>query len=159
MPHPSSSKRKMASYNLYRTINDSTNGLSKNCYPLPLISELIAQVQNVKIFTKVNVRWGYNNIHIKEGDKYKAAFITNQGLFGPTVMFFGLMNSPATFQTMMKVIFAPEIAEGWLIVYMDDILITTQDDIKFHKECVHCVLEKLHLHNLYLKPEKCTFKQ
>ena len=131
----------------------------KNHYPLLLISKLIAQVQNAKIFTKVDVRWVYNNIHIKEGDKYKAAFITNQGLFEPTVMFFGLMNSPATFQTMMNAIFAPEIAKGWLIVYMDDILITTWDNPKYHEECIHCILEKLHLHDLYLKPEKCTFKQ
>ena len=53
----------------------------KNHYPLPLISELIVQVQNAKIFTKVDIRWGYNNICIKEGDEYKAAFIMNQGLF------------------------------------------------------------------------------
>ena len=59
---------------------------------------------------------------------------------------------------MMNAIFTPEIAKGWLIVYMDDILIATQDDIKFQEECVHCVLEKLHLHDLYLKLEKCTFK-
>ena len=131
----------------------------KNQYPLPLISELIAQVQNAKIFTKVDVRWGYNNIHIKEGDEYKAAFIMNQGLFEPTVMFFGLTNSPMTFQTMMNAIFAPEIAKGWLIIYMDDILIATRDDPKFHKECIHHILEKLCLHDLYLKPEKCVFKQ
>ena len=60
---------------------------------------------------------------------------------------------------MMNAIFAPEIAEGWLIVYMDDILIDTRDNPKFHKECVHHVLEKLHLHDLYLKPEKCIFDQ
>ena len=131
----------------------------KNHYPLPLISELIAWVQNAKLFTKVNIRWGYNNVHIKEGDKHKAAFITNQGLFEPTVMFFGLTNSPATFQMMMNAIFAEEIAEGWLIVYMDNILITTEDDLQFHEKCVHRMLEKLRKHDLYLKPEKCTFKQ
>ena len=81
------------------------------------------------MFTKVDIRWGYNNICIKEGDEYKAAFITNQGLFEPTVMFFGLTNSPATFQTMMNAIFTKEIAEGWLIVYMDDILVATKDDL------------------------------
>ena len=59
----------------------------------------------------------------------------------------------------MNVIFAPEIAEGWLIVYMDDILIATQDDLKFHEECIHHILEKLWLHDLYLKPEKCAFKK
>ena len=112
-----------------------------------------------KIFTKVDIRWGYNNICIKEGDECKATFITNQGLFEPTVMFFGLTNSPATFQTMMNAISTPEIAEGWLIVYMDDILITTRDDPKFHEECIHHVLEKLCLHDLYLKPERCAFEQ
>ena len=131
----------------------------KNCYPLPLISKLIARVQNAKIFMKVNIRWGYNNVHIKEGDKHKAVFITNQGLFEPTIMFFRLTNSPATFQTMMNAIFVEEIAEGWLIVYMDNILITTKDNLQFHKRCVHRMLEKLKKHNLYLKPEKCTFKQ
>ena len=80
---------------------------------------------------------GIYNICIKEGDKHKAVFITNQGLFEPTVMFFRLTNSPATFQTMMNVIFAKEIAKGWLIVYMDDILITTKDNLHFHKKCVH----------------------
>ena len=59
----------------------------------------------------------------------------------------------------MNAIFAPEIAEGWLIVYMDDILIATRDDPKFHEECIHCMLEKLCLHDLYLKPETCTFEQ
>ena len=113
----------------------------------------------MKLFTKVDIRWGYNNMHIKEGDKHKAAFITNQGLFEPTVMFFGLMNPPATFQTMMNTIFTEEIAEGWLIVYMDDILVATKDDIQFHKKCVHRMPEKLKKHDLYLKPEKCTFKQ
>ena len=140
----------------YQQLNEWT---VKNCYPLPLISELIAWVQNTKIFTKVNVKWGYNNIHIKEGDEYKVAFITNQGLFEPTVMFFGLTNSPVTFQTMMNTIFTKEIAKGWLIVYMDDILVATKDDLQFHEQCIHRMLKKLKKHNLYLKPEKCAFEQ
>ena len=118
----------------YQHLNEWT---VKNHYPLPLISELIACVQKVKKFTKVDIRWGYNNICIKKGDEHKAAFITNQGLFKPTAMFFGLTNSPATFQMMMNVIFAEEIAEGWLIVYMDNILVATKDDQEFHDKCVH----------------------
>ena len=113
----------------------------------------------MKKFTKVDIRWGYNNICIKEGDEHKATFITNQGLFEPMVMFFGLTNSPATFQTMMNAIFAEEIAEGWLIIYMDDILVATKDDSEFHEKCVHWMLEKLKKHDLYLKPEKCIFDQ
>src|SRR5580692_4014887 len=116
-------------------------------------------MQGTELFMKMDIQWGYNNVHIKLGDEWKATFITNQGLFEPTVMFFRLTNSPATFQMMMNAIFAPEIAEGWLIVYMDDILIATKDDTKFHEECVHRVLEWLRLHDLYLKLEKCAFEQ
>ena len=111
------------------------------------------------MFTKVDIKWGYNNICIKEGNEHKAAFITNQGLFKPTVMFFGLTNSPATFQSMMNAIFAKEIAEGWLIVYMDNILVATKDDLQFHEKCIHWMLKKLKKHGLYLKPEKCVFEQ
>ena len=70
---------------------------------------------------------GYNNIRIKEGDKWKAAFKTNKGLFEPTVMFFGMCNSPATFQAMMDGTFADLIKIGIIIVYMDNILIFAKD--------------------------------
>ena len=53
----------------------------------------------------MDAEWGYNEVLIKEEDRWKVAFITNKGLFEPTVMFFGLTNSPATFQTMMNTIF------------------------------------------------------
>ena len=86
----------------YRLLNNMT---IKNRYPLPLISELIDTLKNAKYFTKLDVRWGYNNVRIKEGDEWKAAFRTNRGLYEPTVMFFGLTNSPSTFQTMMNDIF------------------------------------------------------
>ena len=76
-----------------------------------------------KYFTKFDIRWGYNNVRIKEGDQWKVAFKTNIGLFEPMVMFFGLCNSPATFQAMMNDILKDELNDGWVIVYMDDILI------------------------------------
>jgi hypothetical protein len=69
----------------------------------------------------VDIRWGYNTVQIVEEDQHKAAFVTNRGLFQPKVMFFGLTNSPATFQTMMDTIFCKQIARGTLTVYMDDI--------------------------------------
>ena len=81
---------------------------------------------------KFDIRWGYNNVRIKEGDEWKAAFITNQGLFEPRVMFFGLTNSPAMFQTMMNAIFAEELRENWLTIYMDNILVHTSDDVTAH---------------------------
>ena len=55
-----------------------------------------------KVSTKIDLRWGYNNIRIKEGDEWKAAFTTSEGSFKPTVMFFGLTNSLATFQAIIN---------------------------------------------------------
>ena len=55
----------------YRYLNEGT---VKNAYPLPLISEIIDKVGNAKVFTKLDLRWGYNNVRIKEGDEWKAAF-------------------------------------------------------------------------------------
>lgn len=107
-----------------------------NKYPLSLISELIHDVAGEHLFSKFNVWWGYNNICIKEGDKWKATFKTGEGPFEPMVMFFGLTNSPATFQTMMDNIFHEEIAQGWLRVYMDNVIIATENDDTLHKERV-----------------------
>jgi Reverse transcriptase (RNA-dependent DNA polymerase) len=107
----------------YRMLNAMT---VKNRYPLPIISELIAQLQGAKYFTKLNVRWGFNNVQITEGDKWKAAFCTNRGLYEPLVMFFGLTNIPEMFQTMMNDIFQDLIMEGHVCMYMDDILIFTK---------------------------------
>jgi len=130
-----------------------------NKYPLPLISELIYDLAEKGLFSKFYICWGYNNIRIKEGDKYKAAFKTSEGLFEPMVMFFGLTNSPATFQTMMDDIFQEEVAQGWLCIYMDDMIIATEDNEVLHKLRVNHILDKLEKFDLFLKPEKCKFHQ
>jgi hypothetical protein len=140
----------------YRKVNEWT---IRNRYPLPLIPELINRVKDASLFSKFDIRWGYNNVCIKPGDEWKAAFITNKGLFEPRVMFFGLTNSPATFQTMMNAIFVEELLEGWLTVYMDDLLIHTPNNIAEHRRRVHRVLDKLRKHDLFLKPEKCLFEK
>ena len=84
----------------------------------------------------MDICWGYNNICIAKGDKWKAAFVTKYGLFEPTVMFFGLCNSPATFQHMMDNIFIHKLNRGWLLIYMDDMLIATKDNIIIHLDCL-----------------------
>jgi len=124
-----------------------------------LITELIHDLAEKQLFSKFDVRWGYNNICIKKGDKWKATFKTSEGLFKPTVMFFGLTNSPATFQSMMDDIFQEEITQGWLRIYMDDAIIATEDDPVKHAVKVHHFLSKLQRHNLFLKPKKCKFHQ
>jgi len=107
----------------YRMLNAVT---VKNRYPLSLISQLVSQLCGARYFTKLDVRWGFNNVRIKPGDEWKVAFRTNHGLFEPLVMFFGMTNSPATFQTMMNNIFRTLIAKGIIVVYLDDILIFTK---------------------------------
>jgi len=143
----------------YHKINALT---IRNQYPLPLIADLIRDLSNAHIYTKLNVRWGYNNVRIHEGDEKKAAFKTRYRLFEPTVMYFGLTNSPATFQTMMNYIYRNTILKheplGTTIrIYMDDIGIATRTNMADHQRAVHDVLKVAQLHDLYFKPEKCLF--
>jgi transposase InsO family protein len=139
----------------YRALNAITR---KNRYPLPIIDDLIHRLKGAKYFTKLDVRWGYNNVRIKEGDEWKAAFRTNRGLFEPLVMYFGLTNSPATFQTMMNEIFQDLITQGVVSIYLDDILIFTAD-LEEHRQISRMVMERLREHKLYLRPEKCEFEK
>ena len=102
----------------------------KNKYPFPLISELVSQLCGARYFTKLDIRWSFNNVHIKPRDEWKVAFWTNRGLFEPLVMFFGMTNSLATFQTIMNDIFQNLIVEGIVVVYLDNILIFTKTEEK-----------------------------
>jgi len=104
----------------YRKLNQIT---IKDKMPLLLIGEVINKLKEVKYFNKLDLIWGYNNIQIKEGDKWKAAFLTNKGLFEPQFMYFGLCNLPGTFQQMMNSIFRELLHEGVLVNYMDDFII------------------------------------
>ena len=139
----------------YRYLNEHT---IKNAYPLPLITELLDKLKGARRFTKLDVRWGYNNVRIREGDQWKAAFKTNRGLFEPTVMFFGLCNSPATFQAMMDDIFGDMINECIIIVYMDDIFLFAPDEITLTKNTKR-VLARLRENDLFLKATKCEFNK
>jgi len=104
----------------YRALNAIT---VKNCYPISRIADLIESLSKVSIFTKIDLRWGYNNVCIREGNEWKTAFITRRGLFEATVMYFGFSNAPATFQSMMNDILGDLIRIRLVMVYLDDILI------------------------------------
>jgi len=110
-----------------------------------------------RVFTKMDLRWGYNNVRIKEGDEWKAAFTMHIGSFEPVVMFFGLTNSPATFQTMMNNIFRDLINKGDVATFIDDVLVGTETE-KGHDELVEEILRRLEEHDLYVKSEKCEWK-
>ena len=78
----------------YRKLNQV---MINNKTPLSLIREVIDKLKEAKYFNKLDLIWGYNNVRIKEGDEWKAAFLTNKELFKPQVMYFRLYNSPGTF--------------------------------------------------------------
>ena len=121
-------KKKNGSLQLVQNYHALNSMTVKNKYPLPLISELVSQLCGARYFTKLNVHWGFNNVCIKPGDEWKVAFWTNRGMFKPLVIFFGMTNSPATFQTMMNNIFQDLIVEGIMVVYLDNILIFTRTE-------------------------------
>jgi len=129
----------------------------KNNYPLPLISDVLENIGMKKWFTEMDLRWGYNNIRIKEGDEWKAAFTMPEGSFEPTIMFFGLKNSPAIFQAMMNELLRDLINTGKVAVFIDDVIVETETEEE-HDELVVEVIKRLEENDLYVKPEKCKWK-
>jgi len=138
----------------YCNLNDQT---VKNNYPLLLITDLIDNIGSKRVFTKMDLQWGFNNIRIKEGDEWKGAFTTYVRSFKPTVMFFGMTNSPATFQAMMNKILRDMINKGKIVAFVDNVLVGTETEEE-HDEIVEEVLKRLEENNLYIKPEKCVWK-
>jgi hypothetical protein len=114
------------------------------------------------IFTKLDVKDGYNNIWIKEGDEHKAVFKTKYGLWEPLVICFGLKNSPATFQNMMNYEYR-DVIDYWnargtaICICMDDIAIATSTTLDNHIQAVSAMFEVAEHLDLYFKWEKCTF--
>jgi len=110
-----------------------------------------------KVFMKLDLRWGYNNIRIKKEDEWKAVFMTHIGAYESTVMYFGLTNSPTTFQTMMNNLFRDLINQGDTATFIDNILVAT-DMEEGHDKLVEEVLRRLEENDLFVKPEKCKWK-
>jgi len=135
----------------YRYVNQ---WMIKNRYPLSLIVDILDRVGKRKVFTKLDLRWRYNNIRIKEGDEWKVVFTMHIRAYEPTVMYFGLTNSPATFQTMMNNLFRDLINQGDTATFIDDILVATEME-EGHNELVEEILKRLEENDLFVKPEKC----
>ncbi|QRW23208.1 Retrotransposable element Tf2 protein [Rhizoctonia solani] len=131
------------------------NRTKKNVYPLPRPNDLMAQLRGAKVFTKLDLQWGYNNVRVKEGDEWKTAFRTKYGLYKSLVMTFGLTNAPAAFQHFMNELFK-DLLDVCVIIYLNDILIYSKDDAS-HTQHVHEVLRRLMENQLFCKASKCTF--
>ena len=138
----------------YRYLNSWT---VKNNYPLPLILDLIDSIRKKKVFTKMDLQWGCNNVRIKKGDKWKAAFSMPEGSFKPMVMFFGLTNSPVTFQAMMNDLLRDLVVEEKVAVFINNVMVAMEIE-EGHNKIVEEVLRRLEENDLFVKPEKCVWK-
>jgi len=118
---------------------------------------MLENIGTKKVFMKIDLRWGYNNMRIKEGDEWKAAFMILEGSFEPMVMFFGLINLPAMFQAMMNELLQDLINTGKVVVFIDDVIVgmETEDG---HDEMVAEVIRRLEKNDLYMKLEKYKWK-
>ena len=128
----------------------------KNNYLLSLISDLIDSIRKKK-FIKIDLRWEYNNMRIKKGDEWKAAFSMPEGAFELMVMFFGLTNLPATFQAMINDLFRNMIEVEDVAVFIDDVIVGTETE-EGHNEIVKEVLRRMTENDLFVKPKKYVWK-
>jgi hypothetical protein len=136
----------------YRPLNEVT---IKNKYPLPWIDILFDQLTGARVFSKIDLRSGYHQIHIRPEDIPKTAFTTRYRLFEYLVMSFGLTNAPAHFTYLMNSVFMPEL-DKFVVVLIDDILIYSKNKEE-HAQHLWIVLTRLREHQLYAKFSKCTF--
>ena len=134
----------------YRELNKITR---RNRYPLPRIDEMFDALYGATVFSSLDLKSGYNQLRIREGDEYKTAFLTRYGLFEFMVLPFGLCNAPATFMSLMNDILRPYL-DRFVLVYLDDILVYSRNEQE-HEEHLQKLLDKLQQHHLFLNAAKC----
>ena len=128
----------------------------KNCYPLPLINEMLSCLASTHYFSKVDLCDAYHQIRIKEGDEWKTTFHMKFGSFEYLIMAFGLSNAPATFQSYINRALVG-LVDICCVVYLDDILIFS-DSEGDHEKHIRLVMEHLREYQLFAKLPKCAFK-
>jgi len=137
----------------YRALNKVT---VKNWYPLLRIDDLFDRLSGAKVFSRIDIRSGYYQIKIAEGDEEKTTCRTRYGSHEFLVMPFGLTNAPATFCTLMNDIFRKWL-DDFVVVYIDNILIYSSS-MEEHVEHLRKVFQRLRESKLYAKLEKCKFR-
>lgn len=126
----------------------------KNKYPLPRIDDLFDQLKRALVFSKIDLRSGYDQLKIKEEDIPKNAFRTRYGHYEFLVIPFGLTNAPTALMNLMNKVFK-EFLDKFVIVFIDNILIYSQN--KAHREYLKVVLQIIKEKQLYAKFKKCEF--
>ena len=127
----------------------------KNKYPFPRIEDLFYQLKGAGVFSKINLRFGYYQLRVKEVDVPKTAFRTRYDHYEFLVMSFGLTNAPAAFMDLMNRVFRPYV-DQFVVVFIDDILVYSKD-AQEHEQHLKIVLQTLREKKLYVKLNKCDF--
>jgi hypothetical protein len=138
----------------YRQLNKMT---IKNKYPLPRIDDLFDQLRGATIFSKIDLRFGYHRVRIKDEYIHKTAFRTRYGHYEFVVVSFGLTNAPTTFMCLMNNVFR-NFLDRFVLVFIDDILIYSKN-MEEHEEHLKLVLQVLIEHHLYPNLSMCDFFQ
>ncbi|KAJ9521984.1 hypothetical protein QJQ45_024869 [Haematococcus lacustris] len=139
----------------YRALNKLT---VRDRYPLPRIDDLFDKLQGKTIFSSLDLQSGYHQIRITHEDVPKTAFVTPEGQFQYKVLSFGLTNAPATFQRVMNRVFEKQLKEGFVLVYLDDILVMSSSPEE-HAMHLKEVLQVMKDNQLYAKLSKCDFNR
>jgi hypothetical protein len=136
----------------YRTLNAIT---IKDAFPIPVVDELLDELHGARFFTKLDLRSGYHQVHMKQEDIDKTAFRTHDAFFKFLVMPFGLCNAPTTFQSLMNDVLHAYLCR-FVLVFFDDILIYNASWAD-HLRHLRVVLAVLRQHRLFVKRSKCSF--